>query len=162
MTRTKKNQVSVTKSNHVNIKANSIELLSGIAPSQERIIDFESEALKFPQIEIETTSLIHSGMYARTIMIPAGVAVIGAAMSNDSVCISSGDITVTTDDRSVRLTGYHVIRALSGKKRVGLAHQDTYWTSVFKSNASTVDEAEIEMTVEHEKLQTRRNLELPS
>jgi hypothetical protein len=44
MTRTKKNQVSVTKSNHVNIKANSIELLSGIAPSQERIIDFESEA----------------------------------------------------------------------------------------------------------------------
>jgi hypothetical protein len=33
---------------------------------------------------------------------------------------------------------------------------------VFKSNASTVDEAEIEMTVEHEKLQTRRNLELPS
>ena len=158
----KKNQVSVTKLNHVNIKANSVELFGGNAPSQESILTFESEALKFPQIEIETTNLIHSGMYARTIMIPAGVAVVGAAMNNDSVCISSGDITVTTDDGSVRLTGYHVISALSGKKRVGLAHQDTYWTSVFKSNANTVDEAEIEMTVEHEKLQTRMNLELPS
>ena len=153
----KKNQVSVTNSSHANMS-----IRTGVAPSQDEIRYFQSELLKLPQVEIETTNLIHAGMYARTIMIPAGVVLVGAIMNKDSVCISSGDITVTTDDGSVRLTGYHVIPALGGKKRVGLAHQDTYWTSVFKSNASTVDEAEIEMTIEHEKLQTRRNLELPS
>ena len=160
MTRTQKKKLSVTDKS-----CDIVKLVTALddrfqvpVPSNEDLVKVQERMLEMPQTLVSVDHFIHAGMYSRTIMIQAGVVLIGAAMNNDSVCISSGDITVTTDDGVHRFTGYHVIPALAGKKRVGLAHQDTYWTSVFRSNASTVEEAEMEMTNEYEKLQTRVRL----
>ena len=151
MTRTKKkNQVSVTNSSHANMA-----IRTGSAPSQDKIRALEAEMLKAPQVDVETTHLIHAGMYARTVKILAGTLVTGVPMSDDHVCIISGDITVTAGDDVIRFTGYNVIPASRGLKRIVYAHQETSWTAIFKSGATTVDDAEIEMSSEYNKLQSR-------
>lgn len=150
MTLTKKNQVSVTNSSRANI---SIRI--GAAPSQDEIRAMEAEILKAPQVDVSTTHLIHAGMYARTVKILAGTLVTGVPMNDDHVCIISGDITVTAGDDVIRFTGYNVIPASRGLKRIVYAHQETSWTAIFKSGATTVDDAEIEMSSEYNKLQSR-------
>lgn len=151
MTRTKKkNQLSVTNSSHANMA-----IRTGSAPSQDEIRAMEVEILKAPQVDVGTTHLIHAGMYARTVKIPAGTLVTGVPMSDDHVCIISGDITFTAGADVIRLTGYNVIPASKGLKRIVYAHQETSWTAIFKSGAATIDEAEIEMSAEYDKLQSR-------
>lgn len=122
----------------------------------ESVREFEKFALTLPQIEIQTVHNVFGGMCARTIFIPAGVVVTGALIDVDNICISSGDITVTTDCGTNRLTGYHVINASSGKKRVGFTHADTYWTMIFKTDKTDIEEIEKEFTSESEQLQTNQ------
>lgn len=126
-------------------------------PDIESIREFESFVMQFPQVKLETNSMLHAGMCARTIIIPAGLVCTGALVEVESIAIMHGDITMITDDGPKRFTGWHVFAAGSGIKRVGVTHQDTYWTTVFKSDASTVEQAEDQFTSESELLQTRRN-----
>ena len=133
----------------------TLELLGGM-PSIEAVRELESHLLALPQVDMATTHIIHGGMCARTILIPAGVVLTGALTNCDNVCVVCGDITVTTDDGPVRLTGYHVISAEPGFKRAGIAHADTYWTTVWRSELTDIAELEDEMTGESEMLQTRR------
>jgi hypothetical protein len=122
----------------------------------ERIRRFEQALLSMPQVSMETTSLLHGQMYARTIFIPAGTAVTGTLTNLDNICIVSGDISVTTDNGMQRLVGYHVLPASKGYKRVGYTHRDTYWTTLIHTKSDTVEAAEDEMTSESHLLQTRR------
>lgn len=118
----------------------------------------QDELLKHPQIELPVSHLIHGQMYARTIIVPAGTIVVGTLTNLDNICIVNGDITVTTDEGVVRLTGYHILPASKGYKRVGLAHAETVWTTIIHTNGKTVEEIEVEMTNEAHLLQTRTNL----
>jgi hypothetical protein len=132
----------------------SLELLGGM-PSVEAVRELEGFLLDLPQVEIETTHLIHGGMYARTIFIPAGVIATGANLSLDSIGILFGDLTVTTDEGVQRLTGFNVLAASKGHKRAGIAHADTWWTTVFRTESNNVDDAENEITCESDRLLSR-------
>jgi hypothetical protein len=122
----------------------------------DKIRRFEAALMAMPQVDMQTASLIHGAMYARTIFIPAGTAVTGTLTKLDNVCIVSGDITVTTDNGMQRLIGFHVLPASKGYKRVGYAHGDTYWTTIIHTESKTIEEAEDAMTDESSMLQTRR------
>jgi hypothetical protein len=113
--------------------------------------------LGMPQVDLQTQMMLHGGMAVRTIRIPAGVALTGAKTKRANLCIVIGDISVTTDLGVVRLTGFHVIPADAGLKRVGYAHADTLWTTVWPTEAACAEDAEDEMTDESEMLQTRRD-----
>jgi hypothetical protein len=115
----------------------------------------EAELRKLPQVQIPAQLLIHGQMAARTIFIPAGTILTGVATKCDNISIAVGDITVTTDDGPQRLTGFHVLPAKAGAKRAGVAHADTWWTTVH--HTALTDEAAIveEMTDEPDALQTR-------
>jgi hypothetical protein len=117
----------------------------------------ESLLLNLPQVDLSTTNLIHAGMCSRTIFIPAGTVLTGALTNIDNICITSGDITVTTDEGAVRFTGYHVLPATKGNKRAGIAHADTYWTTVWKTDLTDITDIEDEMTSESEMLQSRKS-----
>lgn len=123
-------------------------------PDAVRALEQEFEQL--PQVILETGHVIHGGMYARTIFIPAGTALTGAQTQCDNVCVVVGDITVTTDDGPVRLTGHHVIAACAGRKRVGIAHADTWWTTLMSTDLTSVQAIEDYMVTEGARLQTRR------
>jgi len=128
-------------------------------PDPEAVRRFERIGLQLPQMQLECTHVIHGGMCARTIFIPAGTVLTGAQLDVDTVCVVVGDITVTTDDGVRRLQGHHVLPAFRDNKRVGITHADTYWTMLFKADGRTVEEIEREMTSEFERMQTRRKAE---
>lgn len=132
--------------------------ISLIPSDKDKVLAFEQMLLQEQQVHFPAEHLIHGGMYARTVLIPAGIAATGAELNVDTISILFGDITVSTDDGVQRLTGWHVLPASSGTKRVGVVHADTYWTTVMVNPASTVPEAEALMTDDHQRLLTNRVL----
>ena len=123
--------------------------------SPEAVRALEHHMLQLPQVDLDTQHLVHGRMYARTILIPAGVMLTGALTNCDNICVVHGDISVTTDDGTVRLTGFHVIPARAGAKRAGIAHDDTYWTMICHTDKLEVNEIEDEITSESHLLQSR-------
>lgn len=123
-----------------------------------KVQDLERLNTMLPQVAIDTHHALHAGMYARTIRIPAGVMLTGAKIKIPTVLILSGDAEVYTGDKSVRLTGYHVITADAGRKQAFLAYADTYLTMLFPTDAQTVAQAENEFTDEADSLLSRKQL----
>jgi hypothetical protein len=115
----------------------------------------ERELALFPQVDLSTTHLVHGGMYARTIFIPAGVALTGALTEMDNICVLYGDITVTTDEGPRRLTGFHVLPAKAGAKRAGVTHAETWWTTIIPTELTDISAIEEAMTTEADRLQSR-------
>lgn len=127
-------------------------------PSVERVREIEAELMQLPQVQLPTEMFAHGRMASRTIFIPAGVCLTGAETNADNICVVSGDITVTTDEGPKRLTGFHVLPAKAGAKRVGVANADTWWTTIWHTDLTDCTEIENEMTDEADKLMTRRAL----
>jgi hypothetical protein len=132
----------------------ALDLLGGM-PSPDAVRELERGLLALPQIDLHTEQLVHAGMAARTILIPAGTVLTGAQTNIDNLCVMFGDITVTTDEGAKRLTGFHVLAAAAGFKRAGLAHADTWWTTIHRTDLTDLEAIEDEMTSESAMLQTR-------
>ena len=116
----------------------------------------ESALLQLPQVDLATQHIVHGGISVRTILIPAGTVLTGAMTNCDNVCVIYGDITVTTDHGSVHLEGYNVLPARAGAKRAGVAHADTWWTTLHRTDLTDIAAIEDEMTNESADLGTRR------
>ena len=131
-------------------------------PSREQIDRLEQQMLQLEaqgeMVDIGTWHHFADGLMARTILIPAGTALTGAAHLADHLNICHGDITVWTEQGMRRLTGYHVIPSLAGAKRVGYAHADTWWTSVHlnPNNERDLDALAEAMVESPETLQSHR------
>ena len=125
----------------------------------DSVRQLEEAAMLMPQVHIPTDHVFHAGMYARTIMIPAGVALTGAQIKIPTVLIISGDTLVYGENGATRYTGYHVALGQRGRKQAFYALQDTWLTMLFPTGATTVDEAEREFTDEYEKLFSRKERE---
>jgi len=122
----------------------------------ERVRALEAQSLELPQVGIATNHLLHAGLYARTICIPAGVALTGALIRVPTVLIVSGHCSVCVGEGTLTLTGYHVLAASAGRKQAFYAHADTTLTMVFATRATTVAEAEDEFTDEAHLLFSRK------
>lgn len=129
-------------------------LLAGM-PSVDAVRRLEDLLLQCPQIDLHTHRMVHGGVAARTIFIPAGTVLTGALTNLDNTCVLYGDITVTTDDGPKRLTGFNVLPATAGAKRAGVAHSDTWWVTIHRTDLTDLDAIEDEMTGESAMLQTR-------
>lgn len=134
----------------------AVQLLS-LMPTPDKVAAIEQFTLQMPQVDLHTSHLIHGGMCARTILIPAGTLLTGAQTNMDNICVVFGDIEVTTDDGVQRLTGFNVLPARAGFKRAGVAHSDTWWTTLWPTELQDIAAIEDEMTSEASMLQTRRD-----
>lgn len=117
---------------------------------------FEDEALKLPQIEIETMHALHAGVYTRTMRMPKHSVVTGALVKIDTVLTIAGDAWMTTEEGPVRLTGYHVLTAAAGRKQAFVAIGETYVTMTFATCAATIEQAEEEFTDDAHRLLSRK------
>lgn len=131
------------------------EVLAAL-PTVEDVRGLEAVMAQFPQTEVPVEHLVHGLMYARTALIPAGQALVGALTNADNICVVCGDITVTTDTGVRRITGYEVLPAMAGRKRVGFTHSDTWWTVVFQTDLKDVEAIENSITSEPEQMLSRR------
>lgn len=131
-------------------------------PTRAQIDRFEGMLLQAEAggagVELGTWHHFAAGLVARTIMIPAGTLLTGAVHKAEHLNICFGDIDVWTEAGMRRLTGYHVIPSLSGAKRVGRTHVDTWWTTVHLNPGNSRDVAALEdaLVEDSRNLQTRR------
>jgi len=131
-----------------------------ILTSFESVKKLENCLLDHPQIDLQTTVCLSGGVYARTIFIPAGTILTGAQHKKDHINVCQGDISVTTDEGVKRLTGQHTFATKAGMKRAGIAHTDTWWTTISHTNLTIESEIEEALVEEPETLQTRTKLYL--
>lgn len=134
---------------------------TAIAPMSPEAIDkvrqLETMALALPQVPIRTEHVLHAGMYARTIVIPAGVMLTGALIKIPTLLIAQGEaVAYIGADEPMRLGGYTVIAAAAGRKQAFLALTDLRLTMIFPTAAESVQDAEWEFTDEAEALFSRR------
>jgi hypothetical protein len=128
------------------VSENRIPAMSVDAIAQVR--ELEQISMTLPQVPIATHHVLHGGLYARTITIPAGVVLTGALIKIPTLLIVSGHVAVTVGEKTVELAGYNVLPASAGRKQAYLALSDTEITMVFPTSAMTVEEAEDEFTNE--------------
>ena len=124
----------------------------------DKVRQFQEMLAQMPQEQIPLHHLIHGKMYARTIFAKAGTVIVGTEANLDNICVVCGDITVTTENGPIRLTGFNILPATRGHKRVGITHSDTYWTTLVHTDKQTVQEAEDEMTNESHLLLSRKQI----
>jgi len=131
-----------------------------IAPMTPEAIDkvrqLEARTAELEQVEIPTDHVLHGGMYARTIRIPAGVLLTGAHIKRATTLVISGHVTVFIGAGTIEITGYQVLPASAGRKQAFLAHADTFVTMLFPSEAASIEAAETEFTDEADRLLSRR------
>ena len=126
------------------------------AQAIDKVRELEAITRDMPQVEIATDHVLHGGMYARTITIPAGVLLTGALIRVPTVLIFDGHATVNAGDEPVTLVGYHVLAASAQRRQAFYAHEETRLTMVFATQAKTVAQAEDEFTDEAHLLFSRR------
>ena len=117
----------------------------------------EADLMAMEQVPIRTHHQIHGGIYTRTICIPKGVAMTGALLKIPTTLILCGDITVFTGGDEVRVKGYAIFPGSAGRKQAVYAHEDTWASMSFPTQATTVEQAEAEFTDEADMLGSRHS-----
>lgn len=141
----------------------STDLLTGaiFPPASEQTIkrlqDAESKLLTAEQIDLATHHVLHGGMYARTIRIPAGVILTGALIKRATVLIFNGHADALVGDEWAEVNGYGVICGSAGRKQVFITRSYVEMTMLFPTQATTVEEAEREFTDDADRLMSRRS-----
>lgn len=118
--------------------------------------EMEARQMLGEQVPIKTDHLIHGGMYARTICLPAGAALTGALLKIATVLIVHGRCVVFTGDDELHLSGFNVIPGSAARKTAFVALSDTHMTMIFPSRAESVADAEDQFTDEPGLLMSRR------
>ena len=132
-----------------------ISVMSESAIEKVRLV--QNAMLKFPQVDLPVHHILHGGMYSRSLVIPAGVAIAGAFIQVPTTLVVSGNVTVYANDQAYEIDGYQVLVASAGRKQVFVAHADTNMTMTFATDATTVENAENEFTSEPDLLASRRH-----
>lgn len=125
----------------------------------DKVRQLESLASERPQVAIMTEHVLHAGMYARTIRIPADTMITGVLVKLATLLIVQGDaVAYIGEDEPMRLRGYTVLPASKGRKQAFVALAETHMTMLFPTAARSVEEAEHEFTDETDILLSRRDV----
>lgn len=139
----------------MNVATVSNKIPAMTSESLDKVREFESRLLEMPQSSIATHHVLHAGMYARTIRIPANGVLTGVEIKVATMLVFNGHASVFVGDRSVEVCGYQVIPASAGRKQAIFARTDTDLTMLFPTSAETVEEAEEQFTHEANRLISR-------
>ena len=113
---------------------------------RDNILALERMMLADPQVEIEPTHYFADGIYAREIVIPAGTLLTGKIHRTRHLnIVSKGKIAVVTEDGQKIIEAPCTFVAEAGTKRVGLALEDTVWTTIHASQETDLDKLETEL-----------------
>ena len=123
-----------------------MELINPVIPNlriREIIKNLLALSLEQPQVEIDAIHTQIPGLTAKTIYIKAGTMLVGKVHLKAHInLMSHGDITVFTEEGLERLKGFNIMPCNPGTARVGIAHQDTVWTTFFMSDETDPQQAE--------------------
>ena len=97
-------------------------------------------------VELETEHEFAYGIYLRKIRIPRNVCLTGRIhKQNDLMICLSGDISIMTEEKMVRLTGGSSIIGKAGIKPFALAHEDTVFATAHHTHLTDLEAIEKEL-----------------
>lgn len=96
------------------------------------------------RVAIEPVHHFAHGVYAREVMIPAGVLAVGKIHKTVHLCIvSQGDISVYTESEGLkRIKAPCTMVCQPGTKRAIYTHEDTTWTTIHGTHETDLEEIE--------------------
>lgn len=113
---------------------------------REKIEGAEAILRTMEQIELPPRHVFADGIYCRELLVPEGVMLTGKVHRHDAlIVVHYGDISVMTEEGTVRVKGPDTFRGKAGVKRIGYAHKETLWSSVFATTLTDLDEIEREL-----------------
>lgn len=118
------------------------ELIFDHAEIRRAIVDLEELMDTLPQLPIPSKIYICDGLYAREMLAPKGALIVGEIHLKEHLSVVIGDITVIDENGARRITGYDVITAKPGIKRVGFCHHATIWTTIHNTDLQDIEEIE--------------------
>lgn len=124
--------------------------------SLAQVREIEVKMMQMTQLQIPTEHILHAGMYARTVRLEPGSAIVGVLIKVPTILVVNGRCAVFAGDRWHQIYDYQVIAAEAGRKQVFIALAQTEITMILTSEAGTIQEAEEEFTDEADTLLSRR------
>ncbi len=110
---------------------------------RDKIQLLEDQMKQLPQISIQPDHFFCKGLYARSLVHPAGVLITGKVHKKEHMfMLVSGDITVWTEDGMKRIRGPYLVKSLPGTKRVAYAHVDSLVIAFVPTDMSENDSIE--------------------
>ena len=117
-----------------------LELKAAVPAQHLPIYRLEAELLKQPQVECPVEHAFCSGLYARTMHIPAGTILTGAVHRDECIFVlRRGTLAVTTDDGTKVLEAGDQFVTPAGTKRAGVAITDVVCTTYHANPTETRD-----------------------
>lgn len=118
---------------------NEVQQLS----NRDKIFAVEEAFKKEPQIELEVKHYFVPGVYIRELFVPKSVSLVGKIHKYKQFhLITSGDISILTENGFVRFKAPTTIISPSGAKRIAYAHEDTTWLMVHGTDETDVNKIE--------------------
>lgn len=106
--------------------------------------------------DVPIKNTLHDGIYVRTAFLPKGTTGLGCLLKVPTTLIISGECLVSNGIAVAHSKGYAVLQGQTLRRSFFYAIEDTYLSMIAKVNATTVDEAEKEVTDEWAILTTRK------
>ncbi len=101
------------------------------------------------QIDMPVEHTLVDGMYMRKLFIPKGSIVVGKIHRKACMnIVASGDITFLTETGCLRVQAGYTVQTPAGIMKVGLAHEDTVFINVFRTNETDIEKIEAEIACE--------------
>lgn len=119
--------------------------LSGEVIYRLKVDELERHFLSMPQVDLQTKHDFCDGVYARTITIPANVALTGAIHATENfLLVRSGEIAIWVDaTKAITFSAGDMITSKAGHKRIGLAITDTVLTTFHANPYNLTDPEEL-------------------
>ena len=101
------------------------------------------------QYEPPTKHIFLDGMYCREMFALAGTMLIGATHTKDCInLLTEGEIIVGNGEKEVILKAPQTFIGGAGIQKIGYALTDVVWVNIFRTDATSVEEAEQELFIE--------------
>jgi len=98
------------------------------------------------QYEPPTKHYFIDGMYCREMFVLAGTIIVGATHKKPCInLLTEGEIVISNGEKEVILKAPQTFIGDKGIQKAGLAKTDVVWVNVFRTDATTVEEAEQEL-----------------
>lgn len=105
------------------------------APASGKVDRYEEWAAVQPQVPIVTRHYFAPGIYAREIVVPAGIVITGAQHQTKYLAVlSKGSVSVWQEGDATKatlLTAPMTVVSEVGARRIGVVHEEMIWTDFF-------------------------------
>lgn len=126
--------------------------MTAIAPTSSRIDELEAALATMPQAECPVRHTFTPGLYARTVLMPAGAVVTSKIHKTEHPWVlSAGRLSVYDHETGewTELAAPAMGVTKPGTRRVAVIHEDTIWTTFHPTDLTDVDAIEAQIIVPH-------------